>query len=263
MTVLEISRISQTHYARNPSSRLREPREWANCNCRTKEYVGANPLSSKVILLLPADDRKWQLSTCWRRWKALVYSQLTFATPFSPLSRAIRHSRWPGPKSASAIRKHLSANTRNQFAHARYFSAIIRSAGISTSVPIKCSRIIEKRSPLISVKNEGAEWCFTRAIKLHALFFSRMKLFLLTYIVSSPVYAFAVSTWNLMRVCQELYKGSKIIAHCWKRVSDVSVIKNAKCGSSQRERERERELQLARYNLTWLRKNSYSLRIIR
>lgn len=61
-------------------------------------------------------------STCWRVESARLFSTNSRISALS-LSRIIRHSRWPKPKSVPPIRRHLSANIRNQFAPARYFPA--------------------------------------------------------------------------------------------------------------------------------------------
>jgi len=56
------------------------------------------------------------------------------------------------------IRMHLSANTRNRFAHARYFFAMIGSARISVSVheaSLESATGLLRKDPLILAKNEG------------------------------------------------------------------------------------------------------------
>lgn len=124
---------------------------WANC----PSYNANNNFSRQAIWANDDDDDERRLilalrSVSWRihyRWKsyrhcrkstvsgsarpvdglkALVYSRpILLATPLSfPLSRAIRHSRWLEPKSAPPIRRHLSADAKNQFAHVRYSSEI-------------------------------------------------------------------------------------------------------------------------------------------
>jgi len=111
-----------------------------------------DPLSFKITL--SEADRKWQLSTCWQAEDARLFLTDSHDSLLS-FSRFIRHRRWPEPKSVSPIRMHLSANTRNQFAHARYFFAMIGSARISVSVheaSLGSATGLLRKDPLILAK---------------------------------------------------------------------------------------------------------------
>lgn len=73
-------------------------------------------------------DRKWQRSICWQAESARLFSTNCSDSALS-LLRIIRHSRWPEPKSILSIKRHLSANIRNQFAPARYFPRRLHRPG--------------------------------------------------------------------------------------------------------------------------------------
>lgn len=166
--------------------------ERTDCNSRAKKYVTTNPLSSKVISPLPEGDGKWQaLDLLTGRKRSFILNQFSRFCSLS-LSRIIRHSRWPGPKSILSIRRHLSANIRNQFAPPDTFPRRLDRLRFSfppSRPSVYPNRIIGEGSPFVSVKNEGEEWCFTWTIKLDALFPARDETFiLLTYVASLPVY---------------------------------------------------------------------------